>query len=141
MHEALETSTEAFLGLSSLATQGASGVGRFSLQLDRFQRSSSSGPEPLNGISAELLPIPIVLARPFLVSRCSLNRGADEAEQVEATLGVLAAPKVFYSASDGRISQFSRLPGLLWAQVTNVPCGTSGRVWTRLCLGVLSPFR
>ena len=86
MHEALETSSEAFLGLNSLATQGASGVGRFFLQLNRIQRSSSSGPEPLNGISAELLPIPIMLARPYLVSRCSLNRGSDEADLVEATL-------------------------------------------------------
>ena len=96
VYEALETSSEALLGLSSLATQGASGVGRFSLQLDRFQRSSSSGPEPCNGISAELLPIPIMLARPYLVSRCSLNRRSGEADLVEATLEVLAALNFLY---------------------------------------------
>ena len=91
MLEALETSTEAYLGLYAVGTHGASGVGRYSMRFEKEQRSSTSGLEPPRGMTDDLLPIPLSVAKPFLIAQCSCNRGAREAEMVEGALGMLAA--------------------------------------------------
>ena len=91
MLEAFETSTEAYLGLCAVGTHGASGVGRYSMRLEKERRSSTFGLEPPRGMTDDLLPIPLSVANPFLIAQCSCNRGAREAEMVEGALGMLAA--------------------------------------------------
>ena len=66
--EQLTTTSEAYLGLCALGTQGATDVGSYSVRLDELQRTSTSGFGPLGNRGVELLPIPLVLAMPFLFS-------------------------------------------------------------------------
>ena len=90
MFEKLNSTTEAYLGLCALGTQGATDVGSFNLQLEAQQRTFTSGIGPLRKTRGELLPIPLKLAKPFLQTLGNGTR-SDVSYVVEGALGVLAA--------------------------------------------------
>ena len=63
--EQLTFSSEAFLSLCALGTQGATDVGSYSIRLAELQRTSTFGIGPFGNVGVELLPIPLALAKPF----------------------------------------------------------------------------
>ena len=66
MFQDLLSTTDAYLGLCALGTQGAAGVESYVNQLEEQQRTFTSGFGPLGKNLGELLPFPLELAKPFL---------------------------------------------------------------------------
>ena len=89
--KSLATSSEAFLGLCALGTHGATAVGSYSLQLEEIQQTSTSGVGPSVGVTRDLLPIPVSIARSFLTDHYCRSGEARDADVVDAALGSLAA--------------------------------------------------
>ena len=66
MFQDLLSTTDAYLGLCALGTQGAAEVDSYINQLKEQQRTFTSGFEPLGKNLGELLPTPLELAKPVL---------------------------------------------------------------------------
>ena len=109
MFEKLNSTTEAYLGLCALGTQGAIDVGSCNHQLEAQQRTFTSGIGPLRKTRGELLPIPLKLAKPFLQTLGNGTR-SDVIYVVEGALGVLAALNFLHGVgwSDRPVSRRQR---------------------------------
>ena len=119
--EDLLSTTDAYLGLCALGTQGATDVGSYNIRLEEQQRTFTSGIGPLRKTRGELLPIPLELAKPFLQTpgtetRSDVRYPLALANPYLDSLGTIVTKKVEYEVVEGALGVLAAL--ILW-QYTN----------------------